>query len=962
MGESERERLNWEVSQLRTELQSTRDMVPRSVVEEAHMKIDAVESEREKLTVEVSQLRAELQRSGEIHARDAADRIRHMEAERERLTVKVADLGNEVETLLRADAARLDEIQDLKFEKDRLNDEVVDLTQANAQSLAAVEEARITIHELEREREQRQAEVIDLRNDLVQIRNSDDVRGHIENLEYENDRLAVEVAGLRDTLKEMQGRIDARRRATVEVTQMLAPAQQMFLDNYFQCAGQFGYKDYMPQIKPIFANLESQTCAEGTVIMRQGDPSENAIIISEGSLRVFVNGHHVRTLGLGVCIGERGLMDGEVRSATVEVASDKASFWIIEKEALLELEEMRLRATIRALRDLGLPILQDVSEADIIGIVRKAKMRSHWQGATVARQGEPASNLYVVIVGTLRMEIDGAWVQNLDGGNYFGDREMIYGEDHLATVVVESETALLCEISKQMFLDLTHGPLRNTLAGMRERRVPGFQNLSDEVISSFIEASELKSYVRGELIFQEGARGDEFFIIDNGTLMMSSRGQANRMMEAGDFFGENCAVFDEATRESTVEVLSDKADIWAIDKRHLQEVLRPDNALKSEFKNWHARQSRIEQKRSVFQVPENLDRSVEQGPQHRPSTQFPPQKELVPHDLSKLALPAERGAHRSSQQFPQPQISAYRPSQLISQPESFPHRPSQQPPLQESFPHRPSQQISPADDFRHRPTHQTHQYEGYPHHSTQQQMTPSESLHRPSQQPRLQESYPHYPTQQLTPSESLRRPSQQPPLQESVPHRPSRQMAPSEESFPHRLSPQVASLDNFPHRPSQQMDQSEGYPHLATQQMTPPEHFSHRPSPQSDGFRSRPSKQFSQNEPDSQHRPSQFQVSFEHEQAPQSPGFHPQTPSGQIRASQTSIDLGEWADGIKTTEDLSSVYEFSDFGGSATRKSLDDSDGMPSGQLHRRSSALPPLGSLSSHRSSRRSTVRLSLE
>merc|ERR1712136_617310 len=284
-------------------------------------------------------------------------------------------------------------------------------------------------------------------------------------------------------------------------------------------------------------------------------------------------------------------------------------------------------------------------------------------------------------------------------------------------------TALLCEISKQMFLDLTHGPLRNTLAGMRERRVPGFQNLSDEVISSFIEASELKSYVRGELIFQE--------------------------------------------------------------------VLRPDNALKSEFKNWHARQSRIEQKRSVFQVPENLDRSVEQGPQHRPSTQFPPQKELVPHDLSKLALPAERGAHRSSQQFPQPQISAYRPSQLMSQPESFPHRPSQQPPLQESFPHRPSQQISPADDFRHRPTHQTHQYEGYPHHSTQQQMTPSESLHRPSQQPRLQESYPH---------------------------RPSRQMAPSEESFPHRLSPQVASLDNFPHRPSQQMDQSEGYPHLATQQ------------------------------------------------------------------------------------------------------------------------------------------------
>merc|ERR1712136_66826 len=376
-----------------------------------------------------------------------------------------------------------------------------------------------------------------------------------------------------------------------------------------------------------------------------------------------------------------------------------------------------------------------------------------------------------------------------------------------------------------------------------------------------------------------GARGDEFFIIDNGTLMMSSRGQANRMMEAGDFFGENGAVFDEATRESTVEVLSDKADIWAIDKRHLQEVLRPDNALKSEFKNWHARQSRIEQKRSVFQVPENLDRSVEQGPQHRPSTQFPPQKELVPHDLSKLALPAERGAHRSSQQFPQPQISAYRPSQLISQPESFPHRPSQQPPFQES-----------------------------------------------------------------------------------VPHRPSRQMAPSEESFPHRLSPQVASLDNFPHRPSQQMDQSEGYPHLATQQMTPPEHFSHRPSPQSDGFRSRPSKQFSQNEPDSQHRPSQFQVSFEHEQAPQSPGFHPQTPSGQIRASQTSIDLGEWADGIKTTEDLSSVYEFSDFGGSATRKSLDDSDGMPSGQLHRRSSALPPLGSLSSHRSSRRSTVRLSLE
>ena len=84
----------------------------------------------------------------------------------------------------------------------------------------------------------------------------------------------------------------------------------------------------------------------GESLVRQDEPSPDAFIISEGTADVIVDGKVVATLGPDAVVGERGVLTGATRSATV-TATGHLGVQVLSTERLRSIIESNHEAAAR---------------------------------------------------------------------------------------------------------------------------------------------------------------------------------------------------------------------------------------------------------------------------------------------------------------------------------------------------------------------------------------------------------------------------------------------------------------------------------------------------------------------------------------------------------------------------------------------------------------------------------------
>ena len=75
------------------------------------------------------------------------------------------------------------------------------------------------------------------------------------------------------------------------------------------------------ELKQVAAFASSKEVAEGTEVVSEGGFSRELLAIEEGTAEVTRGGEHLADLGPGDLFGEAGMLDDEVRSATVTATS-----------------------------------------------------------------------------------------------------------------------------------------------------------------------------------------------------------------------------------------------------------------------------------------------------------------------------------------------------------------------------------------------------------------------------------------------------------------------------------------------------------------------------------------------------------------------------------------------------------------------------------------------------------------
>jgi CRP-like cAMP-binding protein len=76
------------------------------------------------------------------------------------------------------------------------------------------------------------------------------------------------------------------------------------------------------ELARIAALCEEVEVPAGKVLMRQGDPGNECLVIVEGTAKATIRGRESRMMGPGECFGEMALLDRAPRTATVTAEGD----------------------------------------------------------------------------------------------------------------------------------------------------------------------------------------------------------------------------------------------------------------------------------------------------------------------------------------------------------------------------------------------------------------------------------------------------------------------------------------------------------------------------------------------------------------------------------------------------------------------------------------------------------------
>jgi CRP/FNR family transcriptional regulator, cyclic AMP receptor protein len=90
------------------------------------------------------------------------------------------------------------------------------------------------------------------------------------------------------------------------------------------------------------------------------------------------------------------------------------------------------------------------------------------------------------------------------------------------------------------------------------RRVALFADLDDVELERIGSVFKERRFSEGETVIQQGSGAAAFFVIDSGEAKVLVDGKEQRVLEAGDHFGE-MALIDAGTRTATVIASSDLA-------------------------------------------------------------------------------------------------------------------------------------------------------------------------------------------------------------------------------------------------------------------------------------------------------------------------------------------------------------------------------------------------------------------
>lgn len=238
------------------------------------------------------------------------------------------------------------------------------------------------------------------------------------------------------------GRIDDRAVARVDVLELLRRVP-------------FFVPLRLDALEGVAARLRPERHPDGTEIVRQGDPDARRwYLVASGDLVVEVDGFLVGELHRGDQFGERSLLRGVPRSATVGAISEVLLYSLDRDDFLAAVAGPDLEETGAVIYEepgeldpatalSRAPLLSGLDRARLDGLMRRTRVEHIGPGAPIVVTGDEDDTYHVLLSGSAEVVVEGTVRRELRPGDAFGEIAVLHRVARTATVVVRDPAAVL---------------------------------------------------------------------------------------------------------------------------------------------------------------------------------------------------------------------------------------------------------------------------------------------------------------------------------------------------------------------------------------------------------------------------------------------------------------------------------------------------------------------------------------
>lgn len=331
----------------------------------------------------------------------------------------------------------------------------------------------------------------------------------------------------------------------------------------------------------IFASLSSkerrllidamimETVPAGTIIIRQGDVGDFFYVVDDGHVSFAVDGNHVGACGRGGSFGELALLYNCPRAATC-LANTTCRLWKVDQRTFRYMLANNTASQQKDIHDVlrKVPFLAELDESNLVRISDALTSVTFPEGERIINKGDVGEVFYIMREGKVKVHDigfgDSTYIdQELNQGDYFGERALLTGDARSANVTAITNCTTLC-LSRETFEKIL-GPLQGLIDhSMKKRTLEGVPVFANSQFQPF-EMARLtdmlveRSFPAGTVLAEEGKPFESnLYIIREGRVVVAnSSGQINTLMDA-DYFGENWLKLEPGSpSQQTITVQAD---------------------------------------------------------------------------------------------------------------------------------------------------------------------------------------------------------------------------------------------------------------------------------------------------------------------------------------------------------------------------------------------------------------------
>mmetsp|Transcript_19753 Transcript_19753/g.44798 ORF Transcript_19753/g.44798 Transcript_19753/m.44798 type:complete len:598 (-) Transcript_19753:55-1848(-) len=334
----------------------------------------------------------------------------------------------------------------------------------------------------------------------------------------------------------------------------------------------------------VFADLQAKTIQDvvdvmkpcpvtaGTDIITQGDSGDLFYVMCGGIAKVLVGGNHVHTYDGASAFGELSLMYSAPRAATIRADTDcncysldlRSFRFILSKTAssglMAKCEFVKKVKLLSALND---QMVNQVASALVEETFR--------EGEYIITQGEEGDKFYIIADGNVKCTSTKEGGAEIDlitckAGDYFGEMALMLNEPRHANCIAFGGPVTCFVLSRENFMLILGGmdKITQTLAQQMRIRilksVPLLAMLTDDELIQVANSMRVQCFGPGEVIIEEGQKGERFYIINDGEVAVSKNNGGTEVeitrLSNQEYFGER-ALIREEPRKATIKAVGE---------------------------------------------------------------------------------------------------------------------------------------------------------------------------------------------------------------------------------------------------------------------------------------------------------------------------------------------------------------------------------------------------------------------